>query len=51
MPAIIADRGQPGSPGAAMRTVAASGVNYNAIIIPMGILVVVGGVIAVIVAS
>jgi hypothetical protein len=28
-----------------------SGVNYNAIIIPIGILVVVGGVIAVIVAS
>jgi hypothetical protein len=35
----------------AMHTVAASGVNYNAIIIPIGILIIVGGVIAVIVAS
>jgi hypothetical protein len=34
-----------------MHTLASSGVNYTAIIIPIGILVVVGGVIAVIVAS
>jgi hypothetical protein len=34
-----------------MEPLASSGVNYTAIIIPIGILVVVGGVIAVIVAS